>query len=65
MGFQESLIAQQAFQEKNIEQIAKQYKGKVLILLDRGILDSRAYLDDHMLQPIFTENGIHIDQVLS
>ncbi len=66
LSFQESLIATQIQNERLVENIAKEYGGKVLIILDRWILDSKAYVDDgRELDRIFLNHGLHESSILS
>lgn len=66
ISFQESLISLQISFEKMVEDIAKQYKWKVLIVLDRWILDSKAYMEDKKeLDKILSKYWLKEENILS
>jgi len=66
LSFQEKLISTQIQNEKLVESIAKEYEWKVLIIFDRWILDSKAYVDDSReLDRIFLNHGLHEASILS
>jgi len=66
LSFQKHLISLQIENERLVENIAKEYRGRVLIILDRWILDSKAYVDDlKELDRIFLNHWLQEASILS
>lgn len=63
--FQELLTEFQVSQEKTARKIAEYYQGKTLIILDRWILDTKAYTSPEMVKQALAWCGLTEQEVLS
>lgn len=65
LSFQEELIHYQNTSELMLKRIASEYRWKTLVLLDRSVLDSWAYVSYDDFNKLLTLNNIRTDQLLS
>jgi len=65
LEFQQELIPFQKNHEDMIRSLGEKYSNDVLVILDRTILDSHAYMDVESFDAILQANNLSHDQLLS
>lgn len=65
MEFQQELIPFQMNHEDMIRSLGEKYSNDVLVILDRTILDSHAYMDVESFEAILQANSLSHEQLLS